>query len=173
MARASVFRDFMTVLRTKWRAELPFVRPIDQPLEALPKASTFIAGVAQPSGLLVFLNFQHSDKAWEVGQFTVNVVLAQTERSARGWGVAEVPAAGRPFGEGSYRIGWIVGNADKWWHLKKDRPPEFTQAWRPTSYDDPDAVLREAADDVTRDVLTVLRRVGVPEAASQVERVAE
>ena len=173
MAKASVFRDFMAVLRKKWRAELPFIRPIDKPLEALPKASTFIAGVAQPSRLLVFLNFQHSNKAWEVGQFTINVVLARTEQSARGWGMDEVPAAGRPFGEGTYRIGWIVGTADKWWHLKKDRPSGFTLAWRPTSYDDRDTVLREAAEDVTRDVLTVLRRVGVPEAASQVERVAE
>jgi hypothetical protein len=110
MAKRSVFRDFITALCKHWRAELPEVRPLGESLgPALPKASTFYAGVAQPLGLHVFGNFQHSPKAWEVGQFIVNVVLSRSEGAPPWPGGSLVPEAGRPFTEGRYRIGPLLG----------------------------------------------------------------
>ena len=70
-------------------------------------------------------------------------------------------AEGAELYEGSHRIGRLVGGKDKWWHLNRyRRPPIGIEAWRPSSYDDYDTVLREAVADVNRDVGAVLRKLG-------------
>jgi hypothetical protein len=164
MPRRSLFRDFLTVLRKRWRVEMPLVPPIDAPLgPSLPKASTYYAGMAPALGLHVFINFQHSPTAWEVGRFTVNLILSKTEGEPDGYGGPFAPGHWETFTAGSYRIGWLVGGMDKWWHLKDDKPTLVTEEWRPTSYDDPDSVFAEAVDDVTRDVRLALARIGVSE----------
>jgi hypothetical protein len=165
MAKRSLFRDFITALRSQWHTAYPFIRPLQEARGGMAKASTFYAGVAQPPGLHVFLNFQHSSKPWQVGQFTISIVLAKDPRNPRSWGFAEEGEDGRRFGEGPHRIGLLRGKKDKWWHLKDDDPPIVTRAWRPSSYADPDVVVREAVEDVSRDVLAALRLLGVPEAA--------
>jgi hypothetical protein len=162
MAKRSVFRDFITGLRKRWREELPQVRPIEEALgPAMPKASTFYAGLSPRLGMHVFVNFQHSSMAWQVGQFTINVILSKRAGAPEGWGGPLAPDDGVSFTEGSYRIGGVLGrHKDKWWHLKQDDPPIITEAWRPTSYDD-EIVLIEAAADVTRDVREALAKLGV------------
>src|SRR5690349_9296701 len=89
MARQSVYREFMAVLRKRWKTEHPFICPLTKARGLMPKASTFYAGIAKPSGMHVFLYFQHSSKSWKVGQFTVNVVLAADELNPKSWGHAE------------------------------------------------------------------------------------
>jgi hypothetical protein len=165
MAKPSVFRDFISALQKQWRTRYPFIRPLTEARGSMPMASTFYAGVAPDSGLHIFFYFQHSTKAWQVGQFTINLVLAKDEHRPRHWGFAEKAADGGPFGEGPQRIGFLIEKKDKWWHLKDDDPPIVTRAWRPSNYADPKVVIEEAVKDVSRDVLTVLQMLGVPTAA--------
>jgi hypothetical protein len=163
MRKRSVFRDFINSLRKHWATELPALRPIKDALgPTMPKASTFYAGVAHPLEMHVFVNFQHSCKAWQVGQFTINFILSKSEGPPEFWGGPWVPDDGVSFTEGSYRISNMLSrHRDKWWHLKDDDPPIITEAWRPTSYDDYEAVLAQAAADVTNDVRHVLVKLGM------------
>ena len=161
-AKRSAFRDFIAALSKRWRDELPHVRPIEGALgPAMPKASTFYAGFSARLGMHVFVNLQHSSKAWQVGQFTINMILSKREGAPEGWGGPFAPDDGASFTEGSYRISGVLGrHKDKWWHLKQDDPPIITEAWRPTSYKDDETVLTEAAADVTRDVRDALAKLG-------------
>jgi hypothetical protein len=116
----------------------------------------------------VFVNFQHSSKAWEVGRFTVNLILSLREGAPDAWGGPFAPQDGRSFTEGSYRISSLLGrDKDKWWHLKEDAPPIITEAWRPASYDDYEAVLAEASADVIHDVRLALAKLGVSGAGAR------
>jgi hypothetical protein len=164
MSKPSAFRDFIAAIKRRWRSEHPFIRPLTDGRGNLPKASSFYAGVARPTGLHVFLYFQHSSKAWQVGQFTINVVLARDEGSPKRSGMGDMAEDGQLL-EGPHRIGPILGRRDKWWFLKDGRPGIVTEDWRASSYADPDAVLGAAVDDVTRDVLAALRKLGVAEAS--------
>jgi hypothetical protein len=163
MAKRSVFRDFIAALRKRWREELPQVQPIEKTLApAMPKASSFYAGLSPQLGMHVFVNFQHSSKSWQVGQFTINMILSKREDAPETWGGPFAPDDGVLFTEGSYRISSVLGrHKDKWWHLNQDDPPVITEAWRPTSYDDYETVLTEAAVEVTRDVREALAKLGV------------
>jgi hypothetical protein len=163
MAARSIFQAFIITLREKWRTELPTVQPLKKSFGTMmPKASTFFAGVSPRLRKHVFLNFQHSSKSWEAGRFTVNVILSEKEGPPETSGGPFAPDKGRPFTEGSYRISSVLGRPqDKWWHLKADGPAIVTEAWRPTSYDDRDAVLAEAVADVTIDVRKTLRKFGI------------
>src|SRR5262249_16919186 len=142
------------------KEEMPSIRPIPEPLGQLPKASTFYAGARSGSGQHVYFYFQHANKAWWVGRFTINVVLASDPADPQ---MVMWNRFGSEFGEGYYRISFLVGEKDKWWHLKADGDPIITQAWRPSQYGDLEAVLREAVDDVTRDVFSVTQLLGVVE----------
>jgi hypothetical protein len=148
--KKSIFSEFIAVLRKRWKEKLPFVRPLTEVRGLLPKASSFYAGKTTDSGWHVYLNFQHSNKAWEVGRFTINVVLSADEYNPKR------SMAMTRLGEGSNRIGFLVGSKDKWWHLKKDDDPILTLAWRPSNYENKDLVISEAVYDVTRDVISVL-----------------
>jgi hypothetical protein len=164
MAKPSAFRDFIAVLRKHWRTDCPFILQPEAGCGSLPKASTFYAGIARPDQMHVYLYFQHSSKSWEVGQFTINVVFSKDEKppslSHLCWTFEDC----KTLGEGYVRIGRLVGSRDKWWHLKHDKSSVITEAWRPSSYASQDIVLQEAAEDVTRDVLSALRKLGVSEA---------
>ena len=165
MAERSAFRDFIRELKKDWRVTFPSVRPLEERLSpSMPKASTFYAGIARPLGMHIFLNFQHSSKPWEVGEFTINVIPSKRKGPPEGFGWLRAPKGAELY-EGSHRIGRLVGGTDKWWHLKRYRRPIGTEVWRPSSYDDYDAVLREAVADVTHDVGAVLRRLGFAEEA--------
>jgi hypothetical protein len=160
--KRSAFRDLISAVRKHWRTALPSVRQVDEPLDALmSKASTFYAGWSPKLGLNVFINFQHSTKAWQVGQFTINLVLSQTMGAPKHQGGPVVPENESGFTEGLYRIGSILGGKDKWWHLKDDETNLVTLAWRPKSYAAYEAILAEAVADVTRDVRLALEKLGV------------
>ena len=168
MATPSLFRDFLRSLKAEWATSLPSVRPLEAALDpVMPKASTFYAGTSPSCGLHVFLHFQHSLKAYEVGQFTVNVWLS------RRLGPPEPPAepvtpSDSSAVPGRYRIGWLCGyGKDKWWHLKKDRAPKYIEAWRPSSYEDQNMVIQEAVADVSHDVKAVLSNLGISGGAKQ------
>lgn len=162
MSKRSVFRDFIVVLQKYWSEELPHVKLIERAMGPLmPKASTFYAGLSPQLGMHVFVNFQHSSKSWQVGRFTINIILSRNEDAPEGWNGPFAPNDGISFTEGSYRISGVLGRRnDKWWHLKADGPPVISEAWRPTSYDD-ETVLTQAAVDVTHDVREVLAKFGV------------
>ncbi len=163
MAKRSAFRDFIAALRKRWREEFPQVRLINEALgPGMPKASTFYTGFSPRLGMHVFVNFQHSCNAWQVGQFTINMILSKRDGAPEGWGGPFAPDDGLSFTEGIYRISAVLGrHRDKWWHLKQDDPPIITEAWRPTSYDEYETVLSEAAAEVTHDVREALAKLGV------------
>lgn len=162
MAKSSLYREFIATLRVHWREAMPGIHAVVvSPGPSMPKASTFYAGMTQESGMYVFINFQHSTKAWEVGQFTVNFILSRHADAPPRTGPHFAPRSGEPFTEGSYRIGWLVGDKDKWWHLRNDAPSLVTKPWRATKYDDPATVFAEAVADVTRDVRAALATLGV------------
>jgi hypothetical protein len=161
--KKSIFRQFMAVLRKHWKEKLPFVQPFTEPRGLLPKASSFYAGKMANSGFHVYLNFQHSNKAWEVGQFTINVVFTLDEHNPK---MYSIRTCGPYFclEDGYYRIGFLIGSKDKWWHLKQGDDPIITLAWRPSSYENTDAVISQAVDDVTRDVISALILLNVQSA---------
>lgn len=138
-------------------------QPLNELRGNLAKASTFYAGKIEESGLHVFLNFQHSDKSWEVGRFTINIVLSADEQNLR---MISGDRSGSNYGQGWHRVGHLVGSEkDKWWHLKREEDPaddfDMVVAWRPSSYDDPAVVIAEAVEDVTRDVFLALKKMNV------------
>jgi hypothetical protein len=128
----------------------------------MPKASTFYAGFAPRLEMHVFVNFQHASKAWQVGRFTINIVLSRREGAPTIWGGPFEPDDSVSYTEGSFRISGILGrHSDKWWHLKQDNPPIIAEAWRPTTYDEFETVLAQAVADVTRDVTEALAKLGM------------
>lgn len=159
MAEKSIFREFIATLRKRWKNEHPSICPLTEACGRLPKASTFYAGVSRFSRQHVYLYFQHSSKAWNVGRFTINVVLSLDEQNPE-MGLPDEPAS--HFGDGSHRIGHLIGTQDKWWHLKENGDPIISEAWRPSSYEKVDIILSEAVEDVTKDVLSALRLLDVP-----------
>ncbi|MFO0814670.1 MAG: hypothetical protein U0796_15725 [Gemmatales bacterium] len=162
MARRSVFRVFISTLRKQWKEELPHIQPMKESLGwIMSKASTFHAGYSDKLGLHIFVNFQHSSKAWQVGQFTINLILSKEIGVPTGNGMF-IPADGVSFTEGSYRLGHVLGKRfDKWWHLKHDDAQILGEEWRPSSYEDEVTVLKEAVADVTGDVCRALVMLGL------------
>ena len=163
-----LFPALVRALKKQWKQTFPFVRPLKEPAGQLqiPKASSFYAGTARPSGWHVFLWFQHSPKPWQVGQFTLNVILCADPDAPNGKPFPDKDEFVRQ-SEGSYRIGFLLGNTDKWWHLKDDNGTEFgprvITEWQPTTYADFDIVLRETVADVTRAAAEALRLLGLIE----------
>jgi len=180
MAKRSVFHDFIAVLRTDWQTTFTWVRPLEASFAPLmPKASTFYAGLARRADTHVFLNFQHSSKAWQVGQFTINVIISRRMGPPLAW-ATRFASDLESLDEGSYRIGHVNGGRDKWWRLKNDDLPSFFgpedgmptvvfEGWRPGSYADSEAVLVEAVADVNRDVASALGKIGVTEGVGRAD----
>ena len=165
MAKRSVFRDFVTAIRKHWQTELPDVRPVTDALgPQMPKASTLYAGVAQPANLHVFVNFQHSPKAWEVGCFTVNFLLVTDPESVPEILAPRYKSIERErYREGSYRIGDLLGIHDKWWRLKGLDPAllEMDLLLGGSGKNEPFVSEKAAVDDVTRDVRAALKNLGL------------
>lgn len=184
----------MESLKNRLRTECSTVRRIEETFDDLmPKASTFYAGVSESSGSHIFFNFQHSSKSWEVGQFTINVIVSSSEKPKRLRHEVMIPEDARSIREGTYRIGPLLGGKDKWWRLKKDNPlyedEEFDrlirefdrkmkeilprdeeghvsshfETWLPTNYDDDENVCNEAATNVIHDLRRVLQMLGANE----------
>ena len=151
MTQRGIFQKFMQVLRRRFRASYPFVQPLKQSLDlSIPKSSSFYLGVSPKYNRHVVVNFQHSPKPWEVGQFTVNVHISQELRLTENY----TPQDGdwEAFRDGYHRL--YVAGRGKWWCLK---PPEssepsessrYTEHWRPPSYDSEEVTIQAVLDDV-------------------------
>ncbi len=163
MSRQSIFRDFIGELQENWRDALPHVRKIKSGLgPTMPSASTFYAGFAPLLQMHVFVNFQHSTNAWQVGQFTINIILSGHDGPPKTNSGPFVPKDGRSVAEGRYRTSSILGrHRDMWWHLKEDEPSTIFDIWRPSNYDDNQTVIAEAIVDATREVRAALAKLGV------------
>jgi hypothetical protein len=153
-----VFPRFVNHLADMWRTTLPGVIRLEVPMGPLmPKASTFYAGTGNPFEVHVFLNLQQNSKSWNIGQFTLNVLLSE------GFGPPKQRLSqtaefqnGR---EGTYRAGSVLYAYDKWWCLlpaDEDR----RRRWRPTIFDDEAVVFREVTADLTADAMKLFRLLG-------------
>lgn len=164
MSKQSIFRKFVAAIKQHWRSTSPQVHALDTTYcPAMPKASTFYAGIAPGPSLHVFINLQASPYAWAVGRVTVNVILSKKLGRPDRWARGEIPADWSKIGEGSYRLGRLLWNKDKWWHL--DEPGSNSGiAWYATRYDDPSHVIAEAVADVSRDIEDVLQRLEMSKA---------
>lgn len=155
----SIFVEFVKELAADWAQRWPaIVRVKESYGPALPKASTFYAGSENALSRHVFLRFQHNPKSWNVGTFTVNVILSERRGMPSRWALPKYADLDRGV-VGSYRLGSILYGADKWWCLLPNDWP-FGMAWKPSSYDDAARLRREAIIDVTEDVERFLRRIG-------------
>jgi hypothetical protein len=155
----SLFTPFVRALRQHWKTRLPTLQELDRDLgPALPKDTSFLAGPTF-TGLTLYINLQPSSKPWQVGEFTVNLLLAGPEGS-----FPDTSAQVRDFKyppAGVYRIGIVLYRKDKWWHLAETDGSPLRLSWRATSYGDLDSVREEAVEDVTADVRRILDLMGV------------
>lgn len=173
MTEPSMFPDFMKALREAWENDLPSVRPGDASnCGEMPKSITFYAGVAPPSGLHVFLNFDQSQKSWQVGQFKIRFVLSKKLGYPEKWALPKKPADPALFTEGCYYL--IHGyNGKHWlgkvWHLVNNEASVATAPWFASSYADREVVFREAIADVTQEVMKALHWLGIGVVAENAE----
>jgi len=156
--KGGVFPRFVKALRRDWAVRFSGITPMERSHgRALPKTSTFSAGWEPPDGRRLFLNLQHHSKSWHVGCFTVNVVVALTDTPPD-----PAPQPTEDFWRkraGWYRLGSLLHGDDKWWALLPTHPLPTRLSWEPRSYQDEDAVFREAIEDVSGDVGRLLLRI--------------
>jgi hypothetical protein len=154
----SVFARFVAALRRAWLTRFPYIRPAPASAPGLPKSSTFLVGPIPGLTRQLLINIQQSSKAWEVGQLTCNLVIAETPESppqALRW---QDDWAARQ--EGRYRIGGVLYGKDKWWHLTDSQPSPLVISWTRGSFEDQEQVIREALEDLSGDVSRVLDGLG-------------
>jgi hypothetical protein len=156
------------------------VKPLAERRGALPKSSSFDAGVIPESGQRLYLAFQTSWK--EAGYFTVNLVVVDRGRqmSIQTLLGSNARKAGERLDHGAHRIGDFLAHKrhDKWWHLLDVQggasadDPEFRRNlrqrlhdgnWTAATYEDEAQVIEAAVADVTRDVRSALKAIGLPE----------
>ena len=160
--RGSVFRKFVDELTAEWARKWPRIRRIEESFgTALPKASTFYAGSHNALSRHVFLKFQRNPKSWNVGSFTVNIIISEKRGLPSRWALPHRNELDRG-AVGSYRLGSILYGMDKWWSLLPT-DWKFGMPWTPSSYEDADRVRRETILDVTADVERFLRRIDCAE----------
>jgi len=166
MTKASIYQRFVRAVWARLKQDHPFVTRLDRPLcVAIPRSSSFYAGRSPMNGKHFLFDFQHSPKPWQGGQFTINVhistELEATDNFSAFSGYEDAT-------DGYYRLASACLGFDKWWCLKdRDRSFDdemrrtlpnfdpaiddeefFRQNWRPSSYEDPELVIREALEDV-------------------------
>lgn len=153
------FPKFVKFFASHMRQRYPFIEPLDRALGGrLPKASTFYVQRPSEGKKCVFLNLQPSQKAWEVGQFTVNVQVSDKAESVphSRLSLAEFQA----LENGQYRLNSVAAGRDKWWCLlppgRGVRTSEGLEYWRAPRYDNDDVVFHQAFEDVRTDLETHL-----------------
>ena len=151
------FPKFVDELAAVWGRQWSIMRLETAHGPAMPKASTFYAGSKNSLGKHIFLKLQHNPKSWKAGSFTVDVIVSERHGMPAVWRLPKHDDFERGVA-GSYRLGSLLHGKDKWWCL---RPIEweFSLSWRPSSYEDPALVRREAIADVTNDVEQLLQRI--------------
>ena len=151
----SIFQEFVKAVAKDWEHRFPWIQRVSVAYHpAMPKANTFYVGKANRFNRHVFLNFQHSSKAWSVGAFTVNVAISSQMGAPTKWMATSL----EPDPDGFHRLGSLVYDDDKWWRL---RPGEgyFPRVWRPVSYEDSKVVVDEAVKDLSHDVSLLFEKL--------------
>jgi hypothetical protein len=167
MAKAKgEFQRFIPLLLRRLQAQWPFLRPFDASFcVAIPRSRSLYCGVSPRYGKHVIVDFQHSAKAWNVGQFTINVHISEELAPTGNWTALSRTFA--TFEDGFYRLPDCVEDRERWWCLRADEGNAWTgrrkddrtlQYWEPDSYADPQQVFAQAADDVARYLETHLFR---------------
>jgi hypothetical protein len=158
-----VFQVFINEIRKSWRLRLPMICDVDETFcAAMPKSSTFYAGSENKLDKHLFINFQHSQKPWAVGEFTVNVIFSSIRGMPNTW-ILRKNEEVQQGAEGFCRLGTLVHGKDKWWRLKSitnisARP---NLRWCPTSYEDEGQVIIEAVESVTSDICLLFETIGI------------
>ena len=161
MAEKGMFVKFMSAIKKHFKQKYPFVRPMEQSFNAsMPKSCTFYLGVSPKYQKHVILNFSHSPKPWSVGEFTVDVHISTEYKVTDNW---DAPLNQyESFADGLFNIpnekvadSHIVKT--KVWCLKPTSSVSgnYTEYWRPTSYDNEESVI----NDVIVDVCAMLEQV--------------
>lgn len=149
------FPRFVKIFFSHMEERYPFIEPLDRPLGGrLPKSSTFYIQRPSEGKKCVLVNLQPSQKAWELGQFTVNVQISDV--------VECVPhlrhrlAEFRALENGQYRLNSVAEGRDKWWCLlppvKGQSTDQWLEYWRPSGYGDQDTVFVQTAENVRADL---------------------
>jgi len=181
MAKPSIFQQFMRSLRAHWKTTLPSIKPLTERHGALAKASSFDAGDIS-TGQHVYITFQTSWK--EAGWFTINLIIADEGADLSTKSAFQFNwEPGQRLIHGSHRIGHFLSGPqdkkhDKWWHLCEVEPREVGDGlddyfqdlrhrlregnWTAPSYENDAKVIELAIVDVTRDVETALKKIGIP-----------
>jgi hypothetical protein len=160
MAEKGMFVKFMSALKKHFKQKYPFVKQMDQSFDvSMPKSCTFYLGVSPIYQKHVILSFSHSTKPWRVGEVGVSVHISTDYAIAKNWN-------GRLedfelFNDGLYTIPKVqTANSHilriKYWCLKPTSTSritdsvsdDYTEYWRPSSYDDDEIVINETIADV-------------------------
>lgn len=151
---AGVFPKFVKFVARYWLARYPDVRRTPMALSSIfPATNTFEFGIIEQTSQPLFVNLQNSWKPGDSHNFTVNVLLSEDADVLRGFGGIRADfVRGKP---GSYRLGTVVHERDKWWSLRPDFA-SFSFVWHASSYDDETTVFEEAIADVTGDLERML-----------------
>ncbi len=147
MAEKGIFTKFVPAFWKEAKSKYPFIQKMDKSFApAYPKSSSFYLGISPSFGKHVILNFQHSNKPWSVGLFTINVHISEKFEITSQFNLGQDEY--KNFDDGTYRLPVAV-DEDKWWSLKKlDREVIFGKQWNASSYDSDEIVIQEAVKDV-------------------------
>jgi hypothetical protein len=166
MATASLYQQFLRAVWKQLKRNYPFVRRFDKAISvSIPKSASFFLGKSPLYDKYVILDFQHNSKSWGPGQFTINVrILSDLSKIDSLKHFQDY----RQAEDGNYRLGGEYYGYDRWWCLKdrdrtfdeqmkgilKNFDPQhedqkfFEGKWQPSSFADPETVIREALDDI-------------------------
>jgi hypothetical protein len=147
---ASAFEKFNREFWKLMKIDYPFVARIDKAFCAsIPKASSYYIGISPIYRKHVTISFQHSSKAWEIGELTINVNIGAEYGSVAADNFNRWRERFKTFGDGFYRLAAAAEVGDKWWCLCPRNPSYSSRDnsrgnyWEPSSYDSEDVVLQE------------------------------
>lgn len=152
MANKSIFNQFLSAVWKHFKLKYPFIKRLEKPYccPGIPRSSSFYVGISSRFGKHVVVNFQHSPKPWQIGEFTINIDISERYEASENNDYGSSDGYGS-FSEGFYRLASTLFNKDKWWCLKPTslaRDNDLITYWRPSSYDSDETVINEAVADV-------------------------
>ncbi|MFZ6781314.1 hypothetical protein ACO0LD_31140 [Undibacterium sp. Ji83W] len=150
MAEKKIYAKFIAAFWMVARGKYPFIKKLDKPFcPAIPKSSSFYLGLHHKLEKHILINFQPSNKSWQVGEFTINIHISEKFEPTSNFH----PKGGEfeRFADGFYRYPSVI-NRDKWWCLNCTSLDSSLQSlidyWRPSSYEVEDIIIQEAVQDV-------------------------
>ncbi len=147
MAEKGIFTKFVSAFWKTTKSKYPFVQRMDESFaHGIPKSSSFYLGISPIYKKHVIINFQHSNKPWEIGLFTINLHISTQFEVTSHFNLGRDEYIN--FQDGLYRLPLAVGDG-KWWQLKPlDNEAIFGVHWKPSTYTSEDIVIQEAVKDV-------------------------